>query len=140
RHTARERLQQMRKMASDFSAELTDRRESDEGKRIQLRLLPQPVYRSKGARTDVLDGAMFGFAQGTDPEILLVFEATSGPAGADSWRYAVARLNTDTLVVRRDSKEVWSASEFKFREQREDSDYVLFKIVNDVPSRLPRGE
>jgi hypothetical protein len=140
RPTARERLQQMRKMASGFSAELTDRRESDDGKRNQLRLLPQPVYRSKGPTAHLLDGAMFSFVQGTDPEILLLFEAAAGPGGADSWRYAVARLNTDTLVVRRDSKEVWSAGEFVFREQREDSDYVLFKIVDGVPSRLPRGE
>jgi hypothetical protein len=139
RPTARERLQQMRKMASTFSAELTDRRESDEGKRIQLRLLPQPMYRLKSAKVDARDGAMFGFVQGTDPEILLLFETVPDKAGAPSWQYGIARLNTDSLVVRRDSQEVWSASEFQFRDQREDSDYVLFKITNDLPSRLPRG-
>jgi hypothetical protein len=139
RSSKRERLQQMRKMAGEFSAELTDRRESSDGKRVQLRLLPQPIHRDKSPDAELPDGAMFTFVQGTDPEILLLFEADRNAANVN-WQYAVARLNTDSLLLQHKSREVWSASEWTFRDQQEDSEYVLFKIDNDVPTSLPRSD
>lgn len=134
RESRRERLQQMRQLARDFSGELIDRRNGDDGRRVQLRLLTQPIYRYEGVKPPTVDGALFAFVQGTDPEILLLLEARAHGARRQ-WHYAVARLNTDTLTVRHDAREVWKADDINFSSKREDDDYVLFKISADQAQR-----
>ena len=93
------RLQQLRRLAREFSCEKTDR----ENETSPLRLLTQPVYRYSSPEHDVQDGAMFAFVLGTDPEAFLLIEAN----GESGWQYAVARMNSEKLVMRRGDEVVW---------------------------------
>ena len=60
------RLTQMRRMARNFQAKITRGLNDGEG---SLRLLSQPLYRYRSGDHRVLDGAIFAFVMGTDPEI-----------------------------------------------------------------------
>lgn len=98
------RAQQMRDIARRFSGDLVHPAKG----RTVLRLLTQPVYRYEKLPKDVLDGALFAFVQGTDPEIFLLIEAEKTEAGP-RWRYAVSRMNMYELRLSLDEQQVWSA-------------------------------
>lgn len=99
------RLIQMRQLARRFTAREVTR----ESEKIELRLLPQPLYRYQetGDRAEVLDGGLFVFVQGTDPEIWLLLEAQRLDQSAARWTYALARMNSISLFVDYDGHEVW---------------------------------
>jgi hypothetical protein len=99
------RLLQMRKLAAEFTAHSVDQDKN----RIELRLLPTPLYRYPSAKTGVIDGALFALVStaGTDPEVLLLIEARE-EKGKTRWEYACGRFSDRDLHVRRDDKEVWS--------------------------------
>ncbi len=104
------RLAQVREITRGFSATSEDL----EGKRWELRLLPQPLYRYESTDPGVLDGAVFAFvtSAGTDPEVILVIEARKAagqPSAAPTWHYAVARFSDLRLKVRRKGVEVFAA-------------------------------
>lgn len=101
------RLVQMRRMAGNFAAHLADTRGNDAGVKRQLRLLPQPVFRylAPKAGSTYLDGALFAFVEGTDPEVFLVLEATDEV----TWEYGLVRMNGDALRITFREKEVWTA-------------------------------
>jgi hypothetical protein len=54
-------------------------------------LLPTPVARYGKAGAAVLDGALFAFVTGTDPEAFLFIEARAGRDGPE-WQYAFAPM------------------------------------------------
>ena len=58
-------------------------------------------------RADLIDGALFAFVQGTDPEVLLLLEARRDEAVA-SWHYGLARMTSRALRADHKEKEVWS--------------------------------
>jgi hypothetical protein len=102
------RLRQMRSFAERFSAttEPTGTSSRDRVKNLhQLRLLPTPIYRYANDG-EPLDGALFAFAQGTNPEILLLMEAVRED-GKDHWRYAFAPMTSFGVQVKQDEKVVW---------------------------------
>ncbi len=84
--TAVARLRQMRALANEFSVVRTDRKDQRE----RLRLLSQPNYRYASTDPKLLDGALFIFAQGTNPEVILLIEARRSHGG-HQWQYALAR-------------------------------------------------
>ncbi len=98
------RTQQMRDIARRFTADLVHPTKG----RNALRLLPQPVYRYEKLPDELLDGALFAFVQGTDPEVFILLEAEKTAGGA-RWRYAASRMNMFELHLALDDKEVWSA-------------------------------
>lgn len=105
--SAPQRLSQMRALTRDFAADTED----DKGRRWELRLLPQPLYRYESTDPDVVDGAVFAFvtSAGTDPEVLLVLEARKDAGEtAPSWRYALGRFTDMKARVRHKGKEVFS--------------------------------
>ena len=63
------------------------------GSRYELRLMTTPLYRYADPEGDLLDGAIFAFAYGTNPELLAIIEAR-GPADAAKWHIAFARCGT----------------------------------------------
>ena len=75
------RLTQMRKIAADFSVIDHFGWEESEITRQNLRLLTQPVYRY-AEEGKILDGGLFVFAVGTDPECTLLLEAFQDDKGA----------------------------------------------------------
>lgn len=89
-----------------ISAQMT----KDNNSQVELRLLPQPLYRYETLPPNVLDGAMFGLAFGTDPEVLVLLEARKGasPDAPEAWYYAFAPSTSAKVVGRFDGAEVWN--------------------------------
>jgi hypothetical protein len=98
------RLQQMKMIASQFSLK------ADYGsQKWDLRVLRSPLYRYQSDKQEVLDGALFAYAQGetTDPEAFLVLEARGGKEKAE-WQYDLVRFNGHcALRALHNDKEVW---------------------------------
>lgn len=125
--SGKKRLAQMRSLAREFVPELIDRRVIDEGTEQQLRLLDQPVYKYGPGDAGLLEGGLFAFVVGTDPEVLLVIEAREKDAGRQ-WHYALARMNRDAMRVRHKDHEVWSVPHLPSPWSDNRSPYLLFTI------------
>lgn len=104
------RLLQMRKIAKQFSVEKTE-----DGSDRGMRLLSQPVYRYSCPEDGVIDGAIFVFVQGTDPEVWVLVEAVTkskpspgkpSPKDTTQWNYALARMNRTQFKVKLKDKVV----------------------------------
>jgi len=95
----------MRSFAERFTAAVDPSRSGKWQDRHQLRLLTTPVYRYADA-AEVLDGALFAFVQGTNPEVLLLIEAPQGESPG-RWQYGFAPMTSFEAQVRRDDKIVW---------------------------------
>jgi hypothetical protein len=105
------RLLQMRRLADEFAVQLQDTRSNSNGVQRTLRRLTQPIYRFPVPTTDAdyIDGALFAFVEGTDPELLLFLDAIPIQK-APIWRFAIARLNRDHIRVSHNDKLVWEAA------------------------------
>jgi hypothetical protein len=114
--TAAGRLAQMRVLAREFSATTTL-----EDVVQELRLLTQPLHRQAKSTREVLDGALFTFVTGTDPELMLVIEARP-PEGSDkpAWHYAAGRFTDLTLKLRHKQVELWTHERGAPRDGRPD--------------------
>jgi hypothetical protein len=122
--TAVGRLRQMREVAGGFTATKTDR----EGQQQKLRLLIQPVYRYESPSAKVLDGALFTFVEGTDPEVFLLLEARNEQAKALRWKYALTRMNSTRLEVSYKDKAVWDADVLPWSQVRDHKEpYTTFQ-------------
>ena len=118
------RLVQLRQMSRDFAVDKTDR----EGIQRELRLLPQPIYRYSSSDWDVLDGAVFVFVQGTDPELLLLIEAVQHEESS-RWQYALARMNSVRFVVSRRGEIVWEVDILPWSQvQNRNEPYSTFRV------------
>jgi hypothetical protein len=58
----------MKEIARRFHCRLSGNGPEDQ----DLRLLPSPIYGYNSDQADVLDGALFAYVQGTDPEVILM--------------------------------------------------------------------
>lgn len=111
--SAPQRLLQMKKLSKRFSAHKEER----DGNRSELRLLTQPIYRYAADKQGVVDGALFAFVQGTDPEVLLLLEARR-QEDATSWQFAAARMNGVGFELRFDDREVWAKEVLPWKDIR----------------------
>jgi hypothetical protein len=105
------RLRQMKGLTDRFKITMTGWK-PDKSDREELRLLPKPLYRdelSYGSGSDPgwIDGGVFAFVQGTDPEAILLLEAVRDGKGP-RWQYAVARATASGLEARLDRTIVWA--------------------------------
>lgn len=133
--SATQRLLQMRRLARQFAVTKTDR----DGSRQELRLLPQPIYRYATPQQEILDGGLFVFVQGTDPEVFLMLEAR-GKEDAARWTFAAARMNSVDFRLRRDGREMWGVEIMPWREVgRHAKSYTTFRRDN-VPLATPSAE
>jgi hypothetical protein len=103
--TAGQRLAQMRTLAGQFTASVEFQYEGSS--RYELRLLSRPIYRYGGKEAEALDGAIFAFVQGTNPEVLLLVESRETKDGA-RWHFACAAMTSYPAEATRDGKQVWS--------------------------------
>jgi hypothetical protein len=121
------RLLQMRDLARRFTAELQDSRSGERVTR-ELRLLNHPLHRYESPRHKIADGALFAFAEVTDPEVIVMIEAVAGEAGEPglAWRYALARMNNHELDVQLDGRAVksWPRIDSPWKDRK--SSYTLF--------------
>ncbi len=76
--------------------------------KIVLRLMPHPLVRYAEAETGLVNGAIFAFASGTNPEVLMLLEAQGPSPEKASWHYAFAPITVAPCEVRIDRREVWS--------------------------------
>lgn len=109
------RLKQMRALAAQYSvvADYGNMNKED------LRLLPTPVYRYASEKQGVIDGALFAFARGTDPEVFLMIESRKDQEGP-KWQYALARFcGHCSLRAVHGVREVWQV------------DAISTKVVTD---------
>jgi hypothetical protein len=126
--TAAQRLVQMRALAGEFVVELLDTRNVPRGEDQTPRLLPRPLYRYDAKQTKTLDGALYAFVIGTDPELMLLLECDTAAAKPE-WRFGVGRMNRDTIRLKRKGETVWEAA--STREHSREDPYYFF----DVPRK-----
>ena len=133
--TTRQRLTQMKALAREFSASMKDA----EGEPYQLRLLTQPLYRYEPEDKRVLDGAMFSFSLGTDPEVILLLEARP-VKDAHQWQYALARFHYVELKAFHKDLEVFRAEALPNinnldlgSPQYRDSVYATYHVERNIP-------
>lgn len=110
--TAAERLRQMKTIAEGFKATMTGWA-ADNSDQEALRLLPRPLHRydlagAKAPDPKLLDGALFAYVQGTDPEVVLILEAL-GTAEKAEWHCAFVRATSGGLEVKFGDEVVWTA-------------------------------
>ena|SRR5690349_21689011 len=94
--TAAERLVQTRQLARRFAA-----KERLNNEAIDCRLLTQPIDRYQSAADKIVDGAIFAYANGTNPEIGVVLESDG-----ERWRYGTVRLTAAEASVTLDGRQV----------------------------------
>ncbi|MDR3637512.1 MAG: hypothetical protein P4L84_27150 [Isosphaeraceae bacterium] len=103
----RKRLRQMRELALRFKAyEFWKPARAASAERYELRLLPQPVHRYRDPSAGIIDGGIFLFAYGQNPEVALVIEARMEGTAMPAWTYGLGRLAAAKLLVRLDDQEV----------------------------------
>lgn len=99
-----ERFRQARELALRFSA-----REHWDNQHYALRLLPRPIDRYNDPDSGVVDGALFVYANGTNPEILLLIEARRVGDGPPKWMFAAMPLSHAEVTLKLGAKDVWSS-------------------------------
>jgi hypothetical protein len=98
----RARLVQMRQLARRFTVQETL---PPEDNKIECRLLAQPIDRYDGGPEKLLDGAIFAFANGTNPEVALLLECSER-----EWRYGLARLSSAAVEAKLDGETCFKAA------------------------------
>ena len=88
------RLTQMRELSRRFTVQ-----EELRGEKIECRLLAQPIDRYDDKASGILDGAIFVFANGTNPELGLVLECSER-----QWSYGTFRCTGARLFAEFDGK------------------------------------
>jgi hypothetical protein len=94
--TATARLQQMRQLARRFAV-----LEKFGGEEIDCRLLTQPIDRYESPDDGIVDGAIFAFANGTNPEAAILLECDD-----TTWWHANVRMGAAELTVELDDRPI----------------------------------
>jgi hypothetical protein len=130
--SAVQRLRQMRGLAELFTGAVDPGRSGKFEGPHELRLLTTPVYRYAAKESGTLDGALFAFVQGTNPEVLMLVEANKSAAGNWEWRYGFAPMTSFQLRVKRGEKVVFERDVAEVPTRDRTSDYHFrFKAVAD---------
>jgi hypothetical protein len=129
------RLTQMRALVRTFSARIVQ----PERVPKPLRLLPTPIYRypEPEAKREVVDGAIFAFVQGTDPEVLLMVETMHDDRGMLEWRYALARMTIVPLEVKHNDEVVWKCESMWNRGSPQHAYHTIQNIPLEKPESSP---
>ena len=101
------RLRQMRALAQEFTGRQTNRAGVDR----DMRLLTQPIYRYENTKGSLIDGGLFVFVQGTDPEVFLLIEARLPREGAPAWLFGATRMHGINLRLNHRGRAIWNAPE-----------------------------
>jgi hypothetical protein len=103
-----QRQRQLKALAQKFTAhQFWDPNNS----RYELRRLERPLHTYRDEANGLLDGALYIFANGTNPEIVLFLEARATAADKTkfAWQFATGRLAHAELHLEYDGKEVFDA-------------------------------
>lgn len=99
------RLRQMKEIARRFlvSEKLPEKTGDD-----QLRLLERELHRYADADRGVIDGTLFSFSNGTNPEALLLVECRKAGNAPAEWQFGFARMSAAPVTARLGEKIVWT--------------------------------
>ena len=111
------RLRQMKHLASQFSVTMLGWH-LNQSDREPLRLLPRELYRYKPETDDCVDGSLFVFALGTDPEAILAIEANKVDKQAQ-WQFSLIRQTSAGLEAKHNGNAVWNAAPHSSRIDRQ---------------------
>jgi hypothetical protein len=131
--TAQQRLVQMRALAAEFTVEILDTRNLLKGEDQTPRLLPKPIFRYDAEQTKTLDGGLFAFVLGTDPELLLLLECDTAVAKPE-WRFGVGRMNRYQIHLKRRGETVWEVA--AVTDNGSENAYRFFDL--GLPRREPK--
>jgi len=131
------RLRQMKTLAEQFQSAMLGWKD-DSTDREELRMLPRPLYRYEAKEGQVVDGAVFAFVMGTDPESLLLIEAVKGDDGKANWQFAFARRTSGELEGRHQEKVVWHADRFPPTGDPTKTNYGIGQLI--PPELLPPAD
>ena len=126
--TAQVRLFQMKDLIRRFSAAA-----HPTGAPTALRLMPHPIDRYSDAAAEQLDGAIFLFTIGTNPEVIVLLEAQGPSLDKASWRYAVAPMTVAPFEVAIDHKEVWAEPYHSERKNTPSGSYFTVRLPRLKP-------
>lgn len=129
------RLRQMKTLAERFQAAMLGWK-ADSTDREELRLLPRPLFRYDPRTGIVVDGAVFAFVTGTDPEVLMLIEAVKTGDQA-KWQYVFVRRTSGKLEGRLDRAVVWQAEKFP---PQHDPRLAYFTIGTPLPPDVAAEE
>ena len=101
---ATRRLLQMKRLARQFNATIWNAEDNSD----QMRLLPTPICRYSDPEAGLIDGAVFGFTMGTNPDVLLVIEAHASDESPE-WRFGCACMTSAGIEVRFEGRTVFEA-------------------------------
>jgi hypothetical protein len=103
------RLRQMKELARRLEGfEFYAAEGETQPQRYELRLLPLPIVRYADPDARLVDGAIFFFVYGNNPEIVLLIEARGASAAKAQWSYGFSRIAGAELRVMRGDQEIWS--------------------------------
>ena len=114
------RIAQMRSLAKQFTGFSTPGGQ----KELELRMLPQPVFRFEAEKSD---GAIFCFMNDWDPEIMLLIEARES-----NWYFSVGRFNASPLRLQYKGRDVWKVPHTKYDNPRFGDPKGTFYAVHHV--------
>jgi hypothetical protein len=131
--TPERRLRQMHELAQGFSAEHVYRGRT----RNKLRLFAKPFARYGRHDSDVQDGALFCFAHGTDPEVLLLLESRQAKEPRE-WEYAFAPMTGFAIDAFWKGEPIWSkVAEANGSARRPTNTFHIRRVLLEPDDNLP---
>jgi hypothetical protein len=128
------RFLQLKQLAKEFAGSKKD----PSGREAEVRLLPQPIHRYASPKQGVLNGGLFAFVQGTDPEIFLLIEARGEDPAKARWQFAATRMVAGEEVrLKFRDEQVWSAEILPWKDVFRDHTrvYTTFRF-KEIPDFL----
>jgi hypothetical protein len=107
------RKRQMKLLAQKFNAHEIY---NPNNTRYDLRRLDRPLHTYRDEDAGIVEGGLFAFANGTNPEILLFVEARQAKANGSKpvWQFGVGRSANAELHLECEGREVYSAPRGNF--------------------------
>jgi hypothetical protein len=128
-----ERLRQLKFAARRFRVHaIKTAPDYDEGSVWKFRMLDQPLYHYDDQQGT--SGAIFVFAQGTDPEAFLLLESRKANGGM--WQYALVPACVWELHAAQDEHEIWTRAK-EHRQREPDNVYYSAGPFRVDPELLP---
>jgi hypothetical protein len=128
-----QRLLQLKQLAKDFSGSKKEREDPND---IELRLLPQPIYRYAAPKQGIISGGLFALVHGTDPEIFLLIEARGKDVASARWQYAATRMTGVAVLLRHRDKKVWSSEALLSKEIYDHKHAYTNFMFKEIPDFL----
>jgi hypothetical protein len=131
-----QRTRQMKDLARRFSASATYHKDRTD----QLRLMIRAIHRYADPDNGLIDGAVYAFASGTNPEALLLLEARASGGERPAWHFSFARMGAGAVEARLDDKVVWECPAIKAWDSREPYFSVFGSDADVFGATGDRGE